>query len=442
MKRLAHLISAAFMAAASFLAAAQTTTVNLSPFAPDQCEAAKAKLGDATLKCASTFTPAQITSTITLSGVPADGTTSRTASITATVTPAAPVWCRLDAWAPIPCPQVFNLGAVTPLPIGLHKVDYYVGGTTAPDASKPTKTASWTIVATPAPPPPPPPPPASAPPPTGTALASLSYPVPTDFKPGSSPTVDLGSTITAGGAVRLQPIADPGGSGQQVYLHRLVRSDVVSSGTALSQNARAEKVWINSGDANPANRIKPGADYWFAFAIRPKSGEWPTAKSPSSDDSFLFMQTHSESNGDTQPPIQFNMDVGTGQFKVRTSYGAASQAVSPSANYTPYAGALLGADQWHKFVVHLRPGWSTSQNPITEVWYAIGAAGYTQIVSSTNPNDYNWDTGSYARIGFYKWAGTNWQSSLPTIAAYFTTLYGGTGANRLEDAKASLAALK
>ena len=63
-------------------------------------------------------------------------------------------------------------------------------------------------------------------------------------------------------------MTDPGGSGRQVYLHRIVRADANTSGTATNVSVRSEKEWIDQNQY-----MFPGNDYWFAFAFRPKSGE-------------------------------------------------------------------------------------------------------------------------------------------------------------------------
>lgn len=398
---------------------AQAQSVIFTPNTQQACTAA----------CVTAFTPPA--PTVVLSNVP-DGLTPKTnASIGYVATPAGTtVWCRRDQYAPGPCGNPpFVLGAVNPLAAGVHRVDFYAlpAGATSVDATKPTATYSWAISATP------PPPPASGPPPSGvTPLAALPYPVPTNFSGTGSPSVSATTTLTGSdGAVRLQPIADPGGSGQTVYLHRIFKKDLTSQGS------RAEKLWIDQG-----KNLKPGTDYWLAFAFRAKGDEWPKPTGLG-DDAFAPFQTHSESNGDTQPPVMLNVNMAASRYEWRTSYSAAAQATGPQGTKIEYASTgPMQTDVWYRYVIHLRPGYLPSQLPKTEVWQAIGTGAYAQIVNSTLPNDYNWSSGSYARIGFYKWSSTGWSSSYPTIAGYFSTLYMGQGVNLYDAAVASVSALK
>ena len=378
---------------------------------------------------------------ITLTNLPDKKTASVTAAIGYELGSAATsstVYCRLDSYAPIVCPDTFLLGQIQGLAAGTHTVDYYVDTGSGIDVSKPDDSYTWVVSAT-----------ASsdtsiASPDTGsstsstaTALANLPYPVPTDLAGTSSPSVSSTSTVTGSdGIARLTPVADPGGSGQQVYLHRIVRNDGNMSGSSVGTSVRAEKVWIDEN-----KYMFAGTDYWFAFAFRPKAGEWP-AYSGMSDDDFLVMQTHSESNGDTQPPIALFVQTGQQAMRWRSSYSAASQATSPQGVSVLNSQGLPSTEVWYKYIVHMRPGYLASQSPRTEVWMATGSSAYTKIVDSTAVIDYNWSTGSYPRIGFYKWAGTGWSSSYPTIAAYFTSLYMETGTNKYDNAVASLAALK
>ena len=153
------------------------------------------------------------------------------------------------------------------------------------------------------------------------------------------------------------------------------------------------------------------------------------------------MQTHSESTGATQPPIGLFVRTGMQATQWLRSWSSATQAMTPQGQVTDHSMALPTVDVWHKYVVHISPGYLAGQNPKTEVWMSVGGGAYTQVVKSTGLNDYNWNTGTYPRIGFYKWAGTNWSASYPTIAAYFTTLYSGQGADRYNEAVASLAGL-
>ena len=379
---------------------------------------------------------------ITLSNLPADGTTQTNASIGHAADAAYTVYCRLDAYAPVPCPNPFDLGKTNPLAAGQHTVDYYKYTGTTLDTANPDVSYSWSIVAattsapttstststptttttTVAP--------TTSSSTTGAALPLPPYPVPTALSGAGSPTYDGKSTVTGGdGVVRLAAGSDPGGSGRPAYLHRIVRADW-SPG---SQAARTEKVWIDRG-----KYLLPGNDYWFAFAFRPKSGEWPQNTPGITDDEFLVFQTHSESNGYTQPDIALFIDAGRNRMYWQQSYSAAVQATTPEGVSVIHSQSLPAVNVWHKYIIHYRPGYSSGHAPRTEIWQAVGAGGYTKIVNNSSLNTYNWNTGSYPRIGFYKWGGTNWSTNYPTIAAHLTTLYMGEGVDRYNEAVKAL----
>lgn len=396
----------AALLAVSSLVHAQSTTVNLSPFTPDQCEAAKSKLADSTLKCAATFTPAPIVPTLTLSGLPDLKTTATSASITATVTPAAQVWCRLDNWAPIACPQTFSLGAVTPLAAGQHKVDYYVGSTF--DVAKPTRTYTWTITSI-APPPPPP----------ATALAALT---------GGSSTISNTASVVA--------VPDPNGSGRSVNLHT-----ISSGGNLIYGGVRAELTFPNT-------KLIPGHDYWMSFAINQKA---PGINGPTNiDDEMLVMQTHTPAQGATTPDLSINL---RGQDAKMRFFVAYNTKPSNTWNYVggpnkdtesalPLAtDALPVAGKWTRYVIHYRPGFTNAHAPRTRLWRANAGGDYALLLDSTSFNTYNsLDGPSYPRIGPYKWSDSAWKFS--PQAFYMTPLYFGEGADLLEAGKASVASFQ
>jgi hypothetical protein len=90
--------------------------------------------------------------TIVLSHLPPSQTTRTGASITSVLVPVRAgysIWCRLDAYTPITCPEPFILGATaaSALSLGPHSVDFWAReGMTVLDLSQPTKSYSWTIV--------------------------------------------------------------------------------------------------------------------------------------------------------------------------------------------------------------------------------------------------------------------------------------------------------
>ncbi len=380
------------------------------------------------------------------------------------------VSCRLDSYTPIECPNPFVLGQPAGLSPGVHTVDYYVDVGSGIDLAKPAASYSWTIAAT-----------TTAATTTAatttaatttaatttaatttaatttaatttaatttattttaatstatvTALASLPYPVPTAIAGAGSPKYNANDTVVgADGITRLAPAADPGGSGRQVYLHRIVRADASTNSTV-----RSEKLWIDSNQY-----LFPGNDYWFAFAVRPKSDEYPVSTS-STDNNMLIWQVHSESTGATQNDLGLYHDIGLNRAFFNRAWGSSTQATTTDGTSKDWIGPYPKMDVWTKYIVHFRPGYLASHSPRTEVWQAVGTGPYTKIVSAvadTDFNTYNWNTGSYPRIGMYKWSGTTWSTTAPTIAAYFTTLYMAKGADKYNEAVAALAGL-
>ncbi len=348
-------------------------------------------------------------------------------------------------------PKSFDLGKTDPLATGQHTVDYYKYTGVALDVTQPDASYSWSIVAatttattstattttaatttaatttatttT-----------AATSTATVTALASLPYPVPTAIAGAGSPKYNANDTVVgADGITRLAPAADPGGSGRQVYLHRIVRADASTNSTV-----RSEKLWIDSNQY-----LFPGNDYWFAFAVRPKSDEYPVSTS-STDNNMLIWQVHSESTGATQNDLGLYHDIGLNRAFFNRAWGSSTQATTTDGTSKDWIGPYPKMDVWTKYIVHFRPGYLASHSPRTEVWQAVGTGPYTKIVSAvadTDFNTYNWNTGSYPRIGMYKWSGTTWSTTAPTIAAYFTTLYMAKGADKYNEAVAALAGL-
>lgn len=396
----------------SFAAHAQTT-VNLSPFTPAACEAAKTKLADTTLVCADKFTPAPIVATLTLSNLPEPTTTARTAKIDASVTPAALVWCRLDNWAPIACPQTFSLGAVTPLAIGPHKVDYYVGATF--DVAKPTRTYSWTITAPTVPP-------------------VVTPPVVTPPSASALPPLTNGSPIVSSGGAS---ITDSTVNGTAVATHRITKS-----GALIWGGTRAERAWTSQS-------LKPGADYWWSFAVQMKPGE-SVPTSTGVDDDMLVMQTHTPAQGATSPDLSLMYRGQDNTIRWGVAYNTKPsntwQYVGGSNPDTEGRGEFAKETMpkpgvWTRFVVHYRPGYLTSHKPKFEVWRATAGADFTQTVSTTMLNTYNSLSGpSYPRIGPYKWTDSIWKSD--AISFVMTPLYFGEGTDLLEPAKAAVAAFR
>jgi hypothetical protein len=243
-------------------------------------------------------------------------------------------------------------------------------------------------------------------------------------------------TITLDGSVRLERVSDPSGSGRSEFLRRIVRSDH-ANGTVSCRN---EFVWNGVG---PMPHIFPGDEVWGAFAFMPKDDEWVTSTT-TTDNEMLVFQSHSESDGQTQPDIALFIDRGLNRMYWQRSWSAATQATAPDDTSRDWIGPYPDPNVWHKFVFRWKLGFESGHAPATQVWYQRGSGTWELVVdktANTDFNTYNWDTGSYLRIGFYKWSGTEWSTTSPTIAMYETTLYAEKGENLLERGKQSLVGL-
>lgn len=383
--------------------------------------------------------------TLTLSNLPSEKTTSGQASIGYSVDAAgaqATVSCRLDSYTPIACPNPFVLGQSAGLAPGVHKVEYFVDTGSGIDLTKPAASYSWTV--------------------EGTATASTGSTTTTPATSGTSggsvapaagalaaaPTPAStavsgysgqwnGTTISTSGAY-MGRVADPNGSGRTVNLHR-----VTQGGASIWGGVRSEQLWNNHDSTD----LVPGKDIWMSFAVQRKADE--TFPASSSYDTHLVFQTHTPQSGDTQPDIAlFATGNGGGTMRWRVAYNTSGNVdgqgwMSTEGNPWVSDADPIAPGQWHRYVVHYRPGYASSHNPLLRVWRAKPGGAYEQIVNHTGYNTYNTSrTGvgpSYPRIGLYKWTSSTWTSN--SVAWYLTPLYFGTGADLLEAGKAALSGL-
>lgn len=273
-----------------------------------------------------------------------------------------------------------------------------------------------------------------------TPLPALVFPVPTDIAPNGSTTYSDGNTITVASVVRLQRVSDPGGSGTLVYLFRMVATDH-SGGTTC----RVEWVWIDF-DTTPYYYMVPGNEYWMAFAVRTKGGEYPTSNGGQSDNNHLVWQLHSESVGDSQPDLALFHDIGGNRSYIQRAWNATPDADDTGANTSKdWIGAYPTSDTWYKYVIRFKPGYNSGQAPLTQAWLQVGAASsWTMIIDKTASTDLNThavqgsEKGSYPRLGFYKWGGTQWPSP-STIAGYLSKHFWVKGTNQFSAATAAMA---
>jgi hypothetical protein len=270
---------------------------------------------------------------------------------------------------------------------------------------------------------------------TVTALTALPLPAKTQVS-GYTGNWNFGTTITDSGTstVQVQDVADPNGSGVQVVLTRVKNAYVTMQG-----GKRAEFAVYGPSDLD-YYPLTPGHDYWLAFAVMRKSGETFSSAATANDDHLVF-QTHcSESGADTQPDIALDMaHTASGyidKWRFKVSYRTASSGNVTTAT-TIYNEAAPVADQWMKIIVHYRPGYLSSHNPLVDLWVSKNHEAYRNVVTWTGFNTYNYVQASYPRIGIYKWS-TFYDDP---ITYYQTKLYCQEGANLYNEAVAALSAL-
>ena len=272
-----------------------------------------------------------------------------------------------------------------------------------------------------------------------SALSAMPFPVPLELQPNGSQSYAGSATVTVASTVRLEKVTDTPSGRSDIYRRTILRADHNNG----SNNCRNEFIWNSTG---PYPNLFPGDDIVQAFAFKPRSGFWPTTTSSTDNDMAVF-QTHSESNGDTQPDLAIMVDIGRNRMYFQRSWSAASQALTPQGVSVDWISAMPALDVWHKFVIRWKLGYLTSHNPRLEVYYKAANGAWNKIIekiASTDFNTYNWNTGSYLRIGFYKWSGTTWTSGLTSISMDQTNLYaenGAAGFDWLARGQAALAGL-
>lgn len=241
--------------------------------------------------------------------------------------------------------------------------------------------------------------------------------------------------LSAAAPACLTPTTDPV-AGSKVDLRRIKRDDPLVWG-----GVRCESLFSTVA-------LKPGSDYWWAFAVNMKPDEAIVPNT--ADDAMLVMQTHTPAMGATQPDVALFW---RGQDK--SMFWRIAWNTNPS-NTWQYVGGpnpdtqgtwkaplqpMPAAGVWTRFVVHYRPGFTTAHNPLVEIWSAGPGADYAKLVNYTGFNTYNSLSGpSYPRIGPYKWTSSAWNTN--SLAFYTSPLYFGEGANLYDAAKASLAAIR
>jgi len=239
---------------------------------------------------------------------------------------------------------------------------------------------------------------------TSTSTASsLSNLVPTNWEGNGYDGSYSGQTITGSdGLARVQALSAG-------YLMRTVNGD-----TKVWSSNRSEFSW--SGQQN----LQKGVDYWYAFAVEPVEYD------PTGRQIFFQLQMANNIGGCGGPTLEFQM--ANGVVVVNKNVGVTTLTCSTVASNL---GAVT-VGQWSKWVVHVRPGYDASQNPLLEVWRdGVKVLTHTDITSSPNSND-------YAKVGIYKWDNT-W-GSVNSRATNYSPLYFGQGVDLKANADASIAA--
>jgi hypothetical protein len=180
----------------------------------------------------------------------------------------------------------------------------------------------------------------------------------------------------------------------------------------------------------------------FAVMMKPDEAIVPNT----TDDAMLVFQTHTPAPGATQPDIALFFRGQSKQMFWRVSYNTYPSntwkyvgGTNPDyqATTTVATEAMPAAGVWTRFIVHYRPGFTSSHNPLVEIWRATPGTDYTKIVNHTGFNTYNSLSGpSYPRIGLYKWSSSAWNTN--SLGFYLTPLHFGQGASLYDSAKAAL----
>lgn len=249
-----------------------------------------------------------------------------------------------------------------------------------------------------------------------------------------------------GGAItRWALVDDPGGSGQKVYLCRVVSGD----GLIVNGN-RAEAVFSFNPKTNPQGNtsVDMNSFFWrdqectFAFAIwlPATSGNdgWPSSSSPTAtDDRQDLFQVHAANGESPDLALQFRGQSGMLRWYVNgTDASVAAGDIQVSADWEPPRA------QWVKFIGirNVKTGASNSASTLL-IYRAVGNGAYTQICTRTT-GAYGWvGDGSdphsdYPKGAIYKY-GLNYGGTLTRRTVYWRALFKSAG-SKLAEAQASL----
>jgi len=180
----------------------------------------------------------------------------------------------------------------------------------------------------------------------------------------------------------------------------------------------------------------------MAFAFMIKNDEFI----PSTDSGLLVFQTHTPAPGKTNPDIALVMQGNRNEMNWNVAYNTYpsdswQSAGGPNADTESLTKVSVQSmpppGTWTRFIIHYRPGYKTSHKPLLEVWQAGASGSYFKLFTYTGFNTYNSLYGSsYARIGPYRWSGSDWTTK--SIAIYETPLFFGRGLNLFDAAVSAL----
>lgn len=271
------------------------------------------------------------------------------------------------------------------------------------------------------------------------ALDPADYPA-NNIVSGFSGTYDGVTALNDGTLIHLGP-ATVGGVACDI--RRIKQSFPLIAGGRRSENS-----WPDI----EKYKLYPGRDFWMALAFQIKSDE--ALPADTLDDSMLCFQTHSPMSGSTQPDIGLFLTRQTNLLKFRSAYQTnppdAQGNATTQATITQYTETIPSPGVWVRVIVHMRPGYRASHNPLLELWISVNGAAWSKktLAQPTQFNTYNCELNgvpkdywvSYPRIGLYKWSDSNWATPANPIAFYTSRLYFGEGADLLARAQAALAA--
>jgi hypothetical protein len=378
-------------------------------------------------------------SLIELGNLPTSRTQSTSAAITYEVS-AGSVYCRLDSYLPIACPNPFVVGA-TPaqaLSAGTHTVDYYVDTGSGIDPSNPTSSYTWTVEL------------AAAAPSTGAPSGgAVSGALPAAFAVGSKYSLEAPSDSDGGSyAAKSYSNAVSLVSSLLGGLPSVSRGGVMRLGPATVDGKPVLRHEVRSGDPlrNGGNRaelsydsmqIQHGVDYWMSFAIK-LDADWTAANSGGSGDQQSFMQVHQQNSETTLT------NGGPFGIKWRGNAGKEIEVFSLGPSNSPVTRFTTAAtpNTWMRFIVHYRSGVTSAQSPTLEVWQAVGTgAAYTKLTDQAPGSPFGDpaqnSTRDWAKIGIYKWTSGTYGSTSKR-GMYSSGLFFGQGTNLYDQAAAAV----